>query len=191
QADDAQHLAAQLAALQRLLFPLAGMHGRVSPSELTSQGKHESEGVFGNRYGIAARRVHHHDAALGGGIEIDIVDAHPGASYDAQLGRLVHHGGVNESGGAHQNGVGIGQFPDECLFVGGNHRPVTLLSKDLERCGRAFISNYDFHNFTASANCSAKVSCTARTPVPSSKLCDGATFSSTCSSAPITPMASR
>ncbi len=165
-----KRFAAQLAALQGLLFPLAGVHGGVGPCELTRHGQHEREGVLSNRHGVAAGSVHDHDAALGGSVEIDVVDAHPGASDDAQLGRLVHHGGVNEGSRAHQNGVGIGQFPDQRFFVGGDDGPVALLSKDLERGGRAFVSNYDFHDFTASANCSAKVSCTARTPAPSWKL---------------------
>ena len=119
QSDDAQGLAAKLAALQRLLFPLAGMHGGVGPRELTRQGQHESERVLGDRYGIAAGRVHHHDAALGGGVEIDVVDAHAGASDDAQLGRLVHHGCIDEGRRAHQNGVGIRSVPRRELLCQG------------------------------------------------------------------------
>ena len=191
QSDDAQRLAAQLGALQRFLFPLAGVHGGIGAGEEARQRQHESKGVLGDRYSIAAGSVHDDDAALGSGIEIDVIHAHTGAPDDAQSGGLVHHRGVNKRGGADQDGVGGWQLRGKCFFVGRNHRPVGMLSKDFERGGRDFICDYDFHTFTASAYCSAKASCTARTPAPSSKLWDGATFSNTCSRAPITPMASR
>ena len=112
------------------------------------QRQHESEGVLGDGDRIAAGRVHDHDAALGGGIEIDVIDAHARASDDAQLGRLVHHGGVDEGGRAHQNGVGIGQFAGKRFFVGRDDGPVAVLGKDLERGGRDFVSNYDFHTLS-------------------------------------------
>ena len=77
---------------------------------MTRQRQHEREGVLGDSDGIAARRVHHHDAAFGGGVEIDVVDAHAGASDDAQLGGLVHHGGIDERGRAHQDGIRCGEL---------------------------------------------------------------------------------
>ena len=168
QADDAQRLAAKLGALQRLLLPLAGMHGGVGAHQVTRQRQHESEGVLGDRDGIAAGRVHHHDAALGGGVEIDVVHAHAGASDDAQLGGLVHHGGIDERGRAHQYGVRSGQFAGERLFVGGYDVPVVVFAEDGGRGRRDFVSDDDFHTLAASANCPAKTSCTARTPAPSS-----------------------
>ncbi len=102
---DAQSLAAKLGALQRFLFPLAGLHGGVGAHQAPRQRQHESEGVFGDRDRIAPGRVHHHDTALGSGVEIDVVDTHAGASDDAQLGSLRHHGRVNKRRRAHQDGV--------------------------------------------------------------------------------------
>ncbi len=144
------------------------MHGRVGAHQVTRQGQHESEGVLGDGNGIAARGVHHHDAALGGSVEIDVVDAYAGASDDAQLGSLVHHGGVDEHGRADQYGVGSGQFTGESFFVGGYDCPVFVFAEDGGRGRRDFVSDNDFHTVAASANCPARTSCTARTPAPSS-----------------------
>src|SRR5664280_418575 len=83
--------------------------------------------MLGDSDSIAARRVHHHDAALGGSVEIDVVDAHAGASDDAQLGSLVHHGSVDERGRADQYSVRSGQLTGESLFVGGYDFPVTMV----------------------------------------------------------------
>ena len=82
----------------------------MGPHQGTRHGQHESEGVFGDGNRIAARSVHHHDAALGGGVEIDVVDAHAGASDHAQLGSLVHHGRIDKGRRAHNDGVSVGQL---------------------------------------------------------------------------------
>ena len=37
--------------------------------------KSKRHGVFGHADGVAARRVHHHHALFGGGVEVDIVHA--------------------------------------------------------------------------------------------------------------------
>ena len=132
ESDDAERLAAKLGALQRLLLPLAGLHGGVSAhQDERASRQHESEGVLGDGNSIAAGRIHHHDAALGGGVEIDVVDAHAGAPDDAQLGSLVHHGRVDEGRRANHDGIGIGQFAGERLFVGRNHGPIAVFAENL------------------------------------------------------------
>ena len=130
QSDDAQRLAAKLGALQRLLLPLAGMHGGVGTAELTRHRQHEGEGVLGDRDGVAAGSVHHHDAALGGGVEIDVVHAHAGASDDAQLGRLVHHGGVDEGRPERTRMASASaSSPSERFLVRGDNGPVAVLGE--------------------------------------------------------------
>ena len=44
------------------------------------------------------------------------------------------------------------KFAREVLFVGRNNRPVPMLGEDLERGGRDFVSNDDFHTLATSAN---------------------------------------
>ncbi len=126
--------------------------------------------MLGDGNSIATGRVHDHDAALGGGVEIDIVDAYAGAPDDAQLGSLVHHRRIDEGCRANQYGVGIGQLAGERLFVGRNHGPIAVFAENCGRGRRDFVSHNDFHTVAASTNCPAKTSCTARTPAPSSNL---------------------
>ena len=145
QPDDAQGLALEFGALQGFLFPLAGMRRGVGLGKMARQRQHQRQRVLRHRDGVSARRVHHRDAALGGGLEVDVVHAHARAPDHAQLGRLVHHGGVNEHGGAHQQRVGIGQLGGESVFLGSGYGPVGLLLEYGERGGRDFFSDYDFH----------------------------------------------
>ena len=74
--------------------------------------------MFGDGNSIAAGRVHHHDAALGGGVQIDVVDADAGASDDAQLGGLVHHGRIDKGRRADNDGVGVGQLSGKVSLSG-------------------------------------------------------------------------
>ena len=131
QSNDAQRLAAKLGALQRLLLPFAGLHGGVGTHQGARHGQHQSEGVFRDGNRIAAGSVHHHDAALGGGVEIDVVDTHARASDDAQLGSLVHHGRIDEGCRADNDGVGVGQLAGKSFLVGTDDGPVAVLAKDL------------------------------------------------------------
>ena len=71
------------------------------------------EGQFGRRNGVAARRVHHHDAPLRRGINIDVVHADPGASDRAQLRR------------------GFDDFPCDLGF-GTNHDCMSILDQGQE-----------------------------------------------------------
>ena len=79
-------------------------------------GQHQSEGVFGNGNGIAAGSIHHHDAALGGCIEVNVVDAYARAPDDAQLGGLVHHGRINKCCRATNSPSALVAQQRACLF---------------------------------------------------------------------------
>src|ERR1022692_1005879 len=135
---------------------------------MTRQGQHESEGMLGDSHSIAAGRVHPHDAAFGGSVEIDVVHAHAGASDDAQLGGLVHHGRVNERGRADQDAIRGSEFTRERVVVGGYNFPVFVFAENGGRGSRDFVGDNDFHTLATSASCPASTSCTARTPAPSS-----------------------
>ena len=58
---------------------------------------------------LAPGRVHHHDAAAGGGFGVDVVDAHAGAADDAQLRCVLHQRVVHLDSRADDQGVGIGE----------------------------------------------------------------------------------
>jgi len=76
------------------------------------------EGELGGRDGVARGRVHHDDAALGGGFDVDVVDAHAGAAdADEALG-----GGEDFAGdlglGADQDGVHVRDQAQDLLGGG-------------------------------------------------------------------------
>ena len=77
-----------------LLRPLARAHGRGGLRDAPRQREQHGDGVLGGGDVAAAGRVHHHDAALGGRVDVDVVDADAGAADDAQLvGPRDHVGG--------------------------------------------------------------------------------------------------
>jgi len=106
-AEDAEGLALELRALQGFLVPFSGVHGGVGGGQLAGESEHEADSELGNRDGVGARRVHHHDAAAGGGFRIHVVNAYAGAANDAKLRRVLHERVVDLHGGAHHDGVGV------------------------------------------------------------------------------------
>ena len=64
---------------------------------------------LGDADAVGARRVHHDDAARGGGVEVDVVDAGAGARDDAQRRRGGDHVARDLRRAAHDQRVGIGQ----------------------------------------------------------------------------------
>ena len=109
EAEDAQLFAAQLRSLKRLLFPFTGAGGSIGARQVARQRNHQPDGEFGDGHGVRPRRIHYHDAAAGGGFDIDVVDAHSGASDHAHLRRLLQHGCVNVDRGAHDQCIGVPQ----------------------------------------------------------------------------------
>src|SRR3954466_3526889 len=71
--------------------------------------------MFGRGDGVAVRRVHHHDAARGGGTDIDVVDADAGAADDLQVGGGVEQLPRHLGGGADREPV---IWPDDGAQVG-------------------------------------------------------------------------
>ena len=72
--------------------PLAGAHVGVALLHLLEEREHEGHGGFSHSEAVGfCRRVTHHDAELGGGVGVDIVDADAVFCDDAQpLGGLHH-----------------------------------------------------------------------------------------------------
>ena len=83
--DNAESLVVEFHAHEFLFFPLAGLHRGGGLRNLAGEGKDHREGVLGRGHGVAARRVHHHDAALGGRRSVHVVQAGPCPSDDPEL----------------------------------------------------------------------------------------------------------
>ncbi len=108
EADDAECLAAELPGPEGIFLPLGLMHGGVGAGDGAGHGDHEAEGELGDGDGVGAGGVHDDDAAVGGGVGVDVVDAYSGAADDAELGGGLKELGVGLDGGADDEGVGVG-----------------------------------------------------------------------------------
>ena len=147
QAEDAQLLAPQFGALQRLLFPLAGVQQSVGAGQLTAQRKHQPDSQLSHGNGVGARCVHHHDAAPRGGIGVDVVDPHPGASNHSQLRSRLQQGIIHLNRGTNYEPVRIRQFSGQPLLdlIVGHNLPTALALQYCQGGGRDLLCQYDLH----------------------------------------------
>ncbi len=94
EADDAERLVVQLDALPPGAVPLAGPEVAVGLRHVAGLGEQQRDGVLRRRQHVGLRRVHDHDAAAGGRLDVDVVEADAGAPDDDELvGRLEDLGG--------------------------------------------------------------------------------------------------
>ncbi len=110
QADDAHRLAAQLAAEKLLLFPFAGFGGGARLRNEPRHRKHERDGVLGDRYRVAARRIHDEHARGRRGGEIDVIDTDARAPDDPQFRSLLQNFRRHLHGAANDQRLGAGKM---------------------------------------------------------------------------------
>jgi hypothetical protein len=129
QACNAQRLTPQFRALQRFLFPLAGMHERVRATEMASHGQHHAQSVFCHGHGIGPGRVHHRNTLPCSRIQIDVIDPHAGPANDAQLLGIRQQRGIRLHRRAHNQSVGVFEVVRQVAvqLVGGKDGPAGLL----------------------------------------------------------------
>ena len=84
-ADDAQGLAVELRALERLLLPLVRLHRQDGLPVVADGAEHEPEGVLGDGDGRGRRRVGHEDAFLLGRVAVDVVEPDAGPDEDLEV----------------------------------------------------------------------------------------------------------
>ena len=129
EADDAQRLAAKAVRLAAaeivgevfLRAPFAGAHVGVALAQLLQRREHHRHRGLGDAEAIRlGRRVADHDAEIGGGVGIDVVDADGVFGDDAQPLRGLHDapadGSVPHRGAHQRNGVARGV--DHGVFMG-------------------------------------------------------------------------
>ena len=176
QPDDAQRLAAQLRALQRLLLPLAVVHRRVGARDAAAHRDHQPQRQLGHGDGVGSGRVHHHDAAPRGLRCVDVVHAHARAPDDAQLRSGLQQLGVRLHRGAHNQRIGVSQLGGQAArgnLVGGHDVPAGFFLQDGEGGGRDFFCENDLQDSSrARYACAFQCSCwrfrsrTACPPLP-------------------------
>ena len=69
--------------------------------------------LLGGADDVGLRRVHDHDAAAGGLLDVDVVEADPGARDDLEVGRRRQHLGGDLRGAADDQGVVGPDLPDQ------------------------------------------------------------------------------
>jgi hypothetical protein len=99
--------------------------------------------MFGDTHRVSPRSAHDQDAAASGFFEIDIVHAYPGAADDAKARGLVEKFSGNSGGAAHNEGVGVGDFFVESIFVGKNDVPAGA-TKEFDTAFADFVGNNNF-----------------------------------------------
>ena len=107
EAHDAERLAEKFDAAEFFAVPLARRHAGRGLRHRTSAAQDVGEGEFGSRDRVAGRRVHHHDPALRGSLDIDVVHTDPGATHDFQQRSGRQHLAGDLRLGAHRDGVHI------------------------------------------------------------------------------------
>ena len=94
EADDAQRLAGQLDAAVLGTVPATLLEGAMGLGDVARAGHDHGDRVLGGRQHVAGRRVDYDDAALGRGLDVDVVDPDPGAADHLEVGgRLDDLGG--------------------------------------------------------------------------------------------------
>ena len=88
---DAEHLAVQLDAFPLRALPAAGHEGRVRLGDVAGLGQQERHGLLGDRQDVRRRCVDHHDAAIGGRRDVDVVETDPGPPDDLERGPRRQH----------------------------------------------------------------------------------------------------
>ena len=73
--------------------------------------------VLGGAVDVGRRRVDHQHSAGGGGVDIDVVQAHARAGDDLELGRRGEHLGVDGRRRPHQQRVGLRHCGQQLLTV--------------------------------------------------------------------------
>ena len=178
QAEDAEGLAEQLDALQTLLLPAAGLHRGVGHRDPARHGEQQRQGVLGDGGGVAARGVHHDDAALGGGIDVDGVDPGPGSADDFQTAGVFQRGPGDLGGAADDQTFVVAEAGRQRRLVerAGDVDLEPVLAEGVDTDGIERVGDENaLHDF------SAKTFCAPRTPAPKST--GWPIETSTCSSA--------
>ena len=165
EAEDAQHLAEQLDALQAAFLPAPRLQREVGGGESAGHREQEPHRVLGDRGGVPARCVHDDHAPLGRGVHVDRVDAGAGPADDLQA----------RAGRDHRAGHLGGAADDETLVLADARGQVALAQRahhldveavlaervDADRL-QAVGDEDPLHDF------SAKIFCAARTLAPKS-----------------------
>ncbi len=113
--EDGQGLSVQLHPLERTPLPLAGAERTVRHRHLPGLRQQERHRVLGGGYRVRRRCVDDEDTPLGRLVQVDVVDADPGASDDAETGSCLEERFIDARCGTDDEGRGVGNSLNEFL----------------------------------------------------------------------------
>ena len=87
EADDADGLLVELDAGVLRALPLAAAERGVGRADVAGRGEHQGDGELGGADDVGGRRVDDHDAGLGGGLHVDVVETDARAGDDLEATR--------------------------------------------------------------------------------------------------------
>ena len=109
EADQSGDAADEFCADEGGALPAVGAQAGVGLDEVARSGEHERDGQLCGGDGVAAAGVEDGHAALGSGVEIDVVNTDAGASDRAELGRGRDQVGVHLRPAADDQRIGVGK----------------------------------------------------------------------------------
>lgn len=116
--EDAEGLAVELGAGEARAAPLAPAQRRVRRSDVTGCGEHQRDGVLGGGDGVGARGVDDHDADLGGGADVDVLESDPRAGDHPEPGRGGQRFAVHLRRGPDEQGIRVHDRGQQLRAVG-------------------------------------------------------------------------
>ena len=147
EAHHAERLAPQLGSPQALLAPPARLHLGVGQRDGARRGEHEREHVLRDADAVRAGRIEHEDAAVAGGLDVDVVDPCAGTRHDPEARSGSDQLGRDRRGAADYEGIGVGevgaQLGRRATATGVDGPPLGFEQGDGSRGQR--IRNHDFH----------------------------------------------
>ena len=103
--------------------------------------------MLGNGDGVSTGSVHHGDAALSGGVEVDVIDANAGTPDHAKFLRMREQSRIHLHGGADDERVSISDVLGKIALdvIGGDDVPARLLAEERDSRGRSLLGDDDLH----------------------------------------------
>ena len=115
--DDADGLLVELDAGVLAALPLAVAAAPAGRADVPGGGEHQRDGQLGGGDDVRGRRVDDHDAVLGRGLHVDVVEADPGAGDDGEPPCCRERLGVDLGGRADEERVDVDDGGEELVAV--------------------------------------------------------------------------
>ena len=130
-------------------LPFAVLERGAGLRDVPGEAEDVADGQFGGGDDVGGGRVDHHDAGLGGGLDVDVVEADAGAGDDLEVLGGGDGLGVQLGGGADEDRIDVGDRREQLGTVGAVGLPdFEVRAKGLDRGGRKFLSE-EYYRFGA------------------------------------------